>query len=474
MLLSFVFVYLAASIAIGLIAATRVHNSRDYVVAGRSLPVYVVAATMFATWFGSETVLGVSSTFIKEGLSGIVADPFGASLCLVLVGFFFAAKLYRMNLLTIGEYYRLRYNGTAELLVSLCIVVSYLGWLSAQIVVIGLVFNAVTAGAIGMEHGMIIGAAVVLIYTLWGGMFSVAWTSFVQMIVIVAGLLYIAVILSGKAGGVGTVVSHAHAAGKLAFWPAPEARDVLAFIAAAITLMFGSIPQQDVFQRVSSARTERGAVAGSVFGGSFYLLFAFVPIFLAYSASLIDPAMVGDLMEKDHQLILPTLVLNHTPLAAQVLFFGALLSAVMSTASGTLLAPSVTVTENILKKMIRSELTDRQLLWTIRAVVVAFAVSVTVFAIHSEATIYELVVGAYKAPLVGAFVPLVAGLYWRRATTQGALASIVGGLATWIALEFAAPDALVPPQLAGVLVSLAGMIIGSLAPQWYGRRTRDP
>ena len=470
MLLWFIVLYLALSIAVGLAAATRVHTARDYIVAGRTLPLYVVMAMVFATWFGSETVLGVSSTFLKEGLRGIVADPFGSSLCLVLVGVFFAAKLYRMDLLTIGDYYRVRYDSAVELLTSLCIVVSYLGWLSAQIVVIGLVFNVVTAGAVTVGQGIVIGAAVVLVYTLWGGMYSVAWTNFVQMVIIVAGLLYIAYLVAGKAGGVGTVVAHAHAAGKLEFWPKPELRDVLAFIGAGVTLMLGSIPQQDVFQRVTSARDERTAVRGAVLGGVFYFLFAFVPIFLAYSATLIDPGLVAGLIEKDHQKILPTLILDHTPLAAQIVFFGALLSAVMSTASGTLLAPSVTFTENILKKLLRKEQTDREFLWTLRAVVAAFAAGVTLFALNSDSTIYEMVVGAYKVTLVAAFVPLAAGLYWPRATTQGALAAVVGGLVTWIALEIAAPAGLVPPQLAGLLASAAGMIAGSLAPQVYPRR----
>jgi solute:Na+ symporter, SSS family len=469
MLLTFVIAYLILSIAVGLIAGLRVHNTRDFVLAGRTLPLYVVTAMVCATWFGSETVLGISSTFIKEGLRGIVADPFGSSLCLVLVGLFFAAKLYRMNFLTIGEYYRARYDATAELLTSLCIVTSYLGWLSAQIVVIGLVFNVVTDGAVSMGAGIVIGAAVVLVYTLWGGMYSVAWTNFVQMVIIVVGLLYIFVLIADKAGGVVTVVSHAQAAGKLEFWPKAEARDVLAFIGAAVTLMLGSIPQQDVFQRVTSARSERIAVAGSILGGVLYFVLAFIPMFLAYSASLIDPAMVARLIEKEHQQILPSLVIDHTPLFAQILFFGALLSAVMSTASATLLAPSVTFTENILKRIIRTELSDRQFLGIMRAVVAVFAVGVTLFALNSDSTIYEMVVGAYKVTLVAAFVPLAAGLYWRRATSQGALAAIVGGLVTWVVLEIVAPDGLFPPQLAGLLVSIAGMLLGSLLPQWYGK-----
>jgi solute:Na+ symporter, SSS family len=468
MLLTFVIAYLILSIAVGLIAGLRVHNTRDFVLAGRTLPLYVVTAMVCATWFGSETVLGISSTFIKEGLRGIVADPFGSSLCLVLVGLFFAAKLYRMNFLTIGEYYRARYDATAELLTSLCIVTSYLGWLSAQIVVIGLVFNVVTDGAVSTGAGIVIGAAVVLVYTLWGGMYSVAWTNFVQMVIIVVGLLYIFVLIADKAGGVVTVVSHAQAAGKLEFWPKAEARDVLAFIGAAVTLMLGSIPQQDVFQRVTSARSERIAVAGSILGGVLYFVLAFIPMFLAYSASLIDPAMVARLIEKEHQQILPSLVIDHTPLFAQILFFGALLSAVMSTASATLLAPSVTFTENILKRIIRTELSDRQFLGIMRAVVAVFAVGVTLFALNSDSTIYEMVVGAYKVTLVAAFVPLAAGLYWERATSQGALAAIVGGLVTWIILEIVAPDGLFPPQLAGLLVSIAGMLLGSLLPQWYG------
>jgi len=377
-------------------------------------------------------------------------------------------RLYRMNLLTIGDYYRARYGATVELLVSLCIVVSYLGWLSAQIVVIGLVFNVVTAGAVSVAQGILIGSAVVLFYTLWGGMYSVAWTNFVQMLVILVGLAYIAVLVADKAGGAGAVIAHAREAGKLEFWPRPEAHDVLAFIGALVTLMFGSIPQQDVFQRVTSARNERDAAAGSIMGGAFYFLFAFVPVFLAYSATLVDPGLVERLMQSDHQLILPTLVLEHTPLAAQVLFFGALLSAVMSTASGTLLAPSVTVTENILKRFLPRELTDRQFLWTMRAVVAAFAIGVTVFSLNTESTIYQLVVNAYKVTLVAAFVPLAAGLYWPRASTQGALAAIFAGLATWIGLEFAIPEGLVPPQLAGLAASIAGMVLGSLLPQRWG------
>jgi len=465
----FVVLYLAVSIGIGLYAATRVKGSADYVVAGRSLPLYIVTATVFATWFGSETVLGISAKFAKDGLKGVIEDPFGSSMCLILVGLFFARPLYKMVLLTIGDYYRQRYNRTVEVLASFCIVLSYLGWVAAQIKALGLVFNILSQGSISPEIGMMIGAAIVLMYTLYGGMWSVALTDFFQMIIIVVGLVYITWVVSDMAGGAGKVISSASAAGKFEFWPALTTKDVLAFVAAWITMMFGSIPQQDVFQRVMSAKNVNTAVAGSVLGGGLYFVFAFIPMFLAYSASLIDPEMFKNLIENDTQQILPTLVLKHMPVFAQVMFFGALLSAIMSTASGTLLAPSATFTENILKPSFK-HLGDKQLLRLMRIVVVCFACIVTAFAMYTTSSIYDMVGSAYKVTLVAAFIPLLCGVYWKRATTQGALLSISFGLAVWLGSELLNADGLVPPQLAGFLASIAGMVIGSFMPAMIARR----
>jgi SSS family solute:Na+ symporter len=463
-LIWFVLLYLLASIAIGLYAARRVRNSTDYVVAGRRLPLYITIATVFATWFGSETVFGISATFLEGGLNAITADPFGSSMCLILVGVFFARPLYRMNLLTIGDYYRRRYNRPVEVATSLAIVLSYLGWVSAQLIALGLVFSLLTGGAITMAQGILLGASIVLIYTLFGGMWSVALTDFFQMTIICLGMLYIGFVVSDLAGGVGVVVNHAADSGKFGFWPQLTAKDVIAFIAAWVTIGLGSIPQQDVFQRVMSAKDENTAARGSIIGGSLYFVFAFIPVFLAYSAFLIDPAMVEQTLQEDSQLILPNLILTHTPLFAQVMFFGAVLSAIMSTASGTLLAPAATFTENILKGFFPN-MRDKQFLFALRVVVVCFAACVTLFAINSDSTIFEMVESAYKVTLSAAFVPLAFGVYWKRATTQGAALAIIFGLAGWITMEIIAPEGVWPPQLVGLLMSTAGMIVGSLAPQ---------
>lgn len=461
MVLTFVIIYLLISVSVGLLAATRVHTAKDFAVAGRSLPVPIVMATVFATWFGAEAVMGISATFAKEGLRGVVADPFGSSLCLVLAGLLFAPRFYRLNLWTVGDYYRLRYDRRVEVLCTLCIVASYFGWVAAQFKVLGLVLNVVTQGAVSQSIGMVIGAVIVLTYTTFGGMFSVAILDFVQLSVIVGGLLYIASVLSEATGGVGAVISHAQAAGRLDFFPPPSWQAWIPFVGAGVTMMLGSIPQQDVFQRITSAKDEQTAVRGSLMGAGLYFVFCFVPMFIAYSALLVDPVKFGSLLEHDAQLVLPTLIVEHTPLLAQVMFFGAVLSAVMSCSSATLLAPSVIFSENVIRAAM-PHMDERQLLTTMRVVLVCFAAVVLAIALTSDSSIYRLVVNTYKVTLVAAFVPLCAGLFWKQATTQGALCAIAAGLVAWLGGEFLGTDpAMVPPQLAGLVMAALGMIAGS-------------
>ena len=460
MLLALVVAYLVISIGIGVLAARRVHSASDFITAGRSLPMYMVMAMVFATWFGAETVLGISATFLEEGFRGLISDPLGAAACLVLFGLIFALPLYRLKLMTLGDFFHIRYNKSIEMVLSICIMLSYLGWVSAQVTALGLVFNVLSDGTVSMTMGMIVGAGVVLTYTLLGGMWSVAVTTFVQMIVIVIGLLLVTNAATDMAGGLPLVLERAAAEGKFDWMPSMDMLDILAWMAAFFTIALGSIPQQDVFQRVNTSRTETIAVWATTAGGIAYFFFAFVPLMLAYSASMIDPEMTATLMENDTQLVLPTFVALHMPFWLQVVFFGALLSVIMSTASGTLLAPSVTFTENVLKNLIPG-MTDQQLLTYTRYTVFVFTVMVVINAILSDGNIHDMVVNAYRITLAGVFVPLAAGLFWRKASNLGATLSIGLGLGSWLLVEFTIPELAYEPQFVGLGFSLIGMIVGS-------------
>jgi SSS family transporter len=471
-LIVFVVLYLLGTLALGVWAGTRIKNTADFAIAGRSLPLIMVVTTTFATWFGAETVMGIPAKFVQGGLNAIVEDPFGAGTCLILVGLFFASKLYKMNLLTIGDFYRKRFGKGIEVFCSAAIILSYLGWVAAQITALGLVFNVLTAGAMSPAAGMIVGTLAVLVYVVVGGFLAVAWTDFIQMIVLVVGMSIIAVFSAELAGGADKVFAVIGSQDLWRFLPEPSFHDVAFFIGAAVTMMLGSIPQQDVYQRVMSAKDATTARHGAVIGGASYILFAFVPMFVVASAVVVMGNEALTIAKDDYQRLLPTFVMNRMPLVMQILFFGALLSAIKSTSSATLLAPSTSFVENILKNL-RPHMGDRQQLRAMRFTIVAFAGLVLAYAIAMQGTsIYDLVSSAYQVTLVGAFVPLVFGLYWKRATTQGAIASVTAGIAVWIAFmpQVSVLGEFFPGQLAGLVAAVAGMLLGSLAPQWLPNR----
>jgi len=385
---------------------------------------------------------------------------------------FFAARLYKLNLLTIGDYYRQRYGKGIEIFCSVAIILSYLGWVAAQITALGLVFSVLTHGAMSEAAGMIVGTLAVLIYVVVGGFLAVAITDFIQMIVLVVGMTIIAFFAADLAGGTANVLAMAQQADLWRVLPEPSFTDIAFFIGAAVTMMFGSIPQQDVFQRVMSAKNAPTARAGAIIGGASYIMFAFVPMFIVASAVLVLGDAGMEMAKNDYQRLLPTFVMTKMPLVMQILFFGALLSAIKSTSSATLLAPSTSFVENILRHL-RPGMSDRQQLFAVRCTIVAFSAIVLAYAIAMSGTsIYDLVSTAYQVPLVAAFVPLVMGLYWRRATTQGAIVSVVLGLGTWVASfpQLSGYGEAFPGQLGGLLAALAGMIIGSLAPQYLKNR----
>jgi solute:Na+ symporter, SSS family len=472
MLITSVVIYMAFTIAIGLWAAKRVHNSKDYLVAGRSLPLHINMATVFATWFGAETVLSISATFARDGINGVPGDPFGASACLIIAALCFARIFYRMNLLTLGDFYRKRYDSKIEVLTSMCVVVSYLGWTSAQLTALGLVIWILSGGSLTLSQGILIGAAIVLVYTIFGGMWSIAYTDMLQAVVIVVGLIIVAVFVGDLAGGASKVIATASAEGKFKFWPSGGASEWLTFIAAFVTIALGSIPQQDVFQRMTSAKDENTAVRGTIFGASAYFIMAFVPMFIAYAALMIDPNLRELFKSEDGreiQRILPDIILNKTPIWIQILFFGALLSAIMSTASGALLAPTALFTNNVMKPFI-PHMSDSQLLKWVRVVLVLFCAVSLVFALNSKQTMYEIIQNAYKVTLAGAFVPLFFGVFWKKANSAGAAASIFFGLLTWGVAEFKwiptmIAGAEVPPQFFGLFAGILAMIVASLATQ---------
>lgn len=452
MLLLSIIAYLVLTILVGVWASRRVKTSDDYMLAGRSLPLLLSSSAMFATWFGSETVFGASSEFLKGGLYAVIEDPFGASLCLVLFGMFYVRRLYNMNLLTLGDFFKVKYGKTTELVASIFLAPPYVGYIAAQLVAMGLILNVVTG--IAVWEGVVISAVVVTVYTYIGGMWAITITDFIQTVIIIAGLLIVAVILAVKAGGVGTVIAEMPEK-SFQFLPALEVKEIAAYVAAWCVLGLGSIPSQDVFQRSMSSNSVRTAVRSCYLAAILYMTIAMLPLFI----SLCTRHLYPDQVNGDTQLALPRMVLMHTTLPVQIMFFGSLLSAIMSTTSSAILAPAAIFSENVVKPLARHRYSDRQLLILTRLSVLIFSVVATIMACM-RSNIYELVGESSILSLVSLFAPLTFGLYWKRTSRGGALAGMVLGMLTWIIFEFC--ETSWPSLIPATVVSVLSVVGGSL------------
>lgn len=458
-LLFFIVLYLLLTVLIGWWASRRVKSAADFAIAGKHLPMFMAACALFATWFGSETVMGASAEFVGEegGVLAIIEDPFGAALCLFLAGLLVARPLYNLNLLTFSDFFRLRFSRLSEVVSALFMVPSYFSWITAQIVALATVMQAVSG--LEREWGVLLCTALVVTYTYIGGMWAVAITDFVQTIVIIVGLLILAADLVMQVGGFGEMVAAAPP-DFFRFFPKPESGAMIGWIAAWMTIGLGSIPQQDVFQRVMAARSVRASVRACYLSSVMYLTVAMLPLLIAYCGRMLHP----ELLEGDTQMMLPTLVLRHTGLFMQILFFGALLSAILSTCSGALLAPATVIGENLVRPMFKS-VTDARLLQIMRWSVVGVAIVTGGMALSRD-NIYELVGESSAFSLVSLFVPLIAGLYWRKASATGAIVSMAAGFAVWLLTLWTEEWhtgiwADIPPMLYGLAASFAGMAIGS-------------
>lgn len=416
-------------------------------------------SALFATWFGSETVFGASSRFLEGGLYSVIEDPFGAALCLILFGLFFARKLYTMNLLTLGDYFKVRYGKRTEVVASIFMVPAYFGYTAGQLVALGLISNVVIG--IPVWEGVVISAVAVTVYTFVGGMWAISITDFIQSIIIIVGLIVLAVVLVTKAGGVNNVMEGVHIS-TFRFFPEAKPTSIISWIAAWSVLGLGSIPSQDVFQRTMSSGSASVAVRSCFYAAFLYLTIAMLPLFISLCVKHLYPQEIHG----DTQLTLLNMVMAHTALPVQIIFFGSLLSAIMSTTSSSMLAPAALFSENIVKPLSRHRLSDKQLLYTTRISILLFSAISTIMAcVNSD--IYELVGMSSIVSLVSLFIPLVFGMYWKRANSIGALLSIVIGILVW--LYFQILPSSIPSLVPATLASMVAMVLGSYFTRTHGK-----
>lgn len=449
----FVVIYLVFTVTVGVLAARYIKTSTDFMLAGKKLPLMLSSSALFALWFGSETIFGASSEFVKHGVMGVIEDPFGGVLCLVLFALVFVRPLYRLNLLTLGDLYRNHYGRGVELLSSFCMLLTFFGYIAAQLVALGLLIQIISG--LPVVYGILISVSVVTIYTLMGGMWAITITDFMQSVIIVVGLVIVSVAIISKAGGMAPILDGAPD-GFFSLVPAEaSAMSWSHYLAAWLTLGFGSLASQDIFQRANSAKDEQTAVKSTLLGAILYGLIAVLPLFIGLAGKVLYPGLI----DGDTQQVLPAMVMEHTGLFVQVMFFGALLSAIFSTCSGAILAPASILSENIIRPLINPDMSDKSFLFLLRVAVVLMA-AVAAWMASFRTNIYELVAESSILGLVTLLVPMATALFWKKASKGGAVAAMLLGLITWVVCEHVVYTEF-PAMLIGFAASAAGMVAGT-------------
>lgn len=422
--------YVLAQLAIGVLVSRRVHTEDDYLLAGRRLGYPLAVFSIFATWFGAEACIGAAGTIYRSGLAGGRAEPFGYAACLLVMGLFFARRLWKRKYTTVADLFRDRYSPAVERTAALVMVPGSILWAAAQIRAFGQVLSA--TGGIEIAPAVTLAAVVVVLYTFFGGLLADAVTDLVQGAVLIGGLITLTAVVVAAQGGVEAAFLRIDPE-RLAF--GIRGRSWLETAETWAIPIFGSVMAQELIQRVLASRSEHVATRATLLATGLYLGIGLLPVALG----LLGPAILPNLA--DPEQLLPSLARHHLPTFAYALFAGALVSAILSTVDSTLLVASSLLSHNVVSSL-RPDLGERTRLRLARGGVLLSGAIAYVIALSADG-VYLLVEEASSFGSGGLFAIFLLGLYGTVGHTPSAIAALATGVVVSIAgnhvVDFPAP-----------------------------------
>ncbi|MEZ5977351.1 MAG: sodium:solute symporter family protein [Planctomycetota bacterium] len=444
--------YVLAQLAIGVWVSRRIRTEEDFFVAGRRVGPLLAGASIFATWFGAETCIGAAGQTYTEGVGSHTVEPFAYGVCLLLSGLLFAAPLWRRKIVTLADLFRTRYSPVVERVAAILLVPSSVLWAAAQIYAFAHVLDS-TSMHIEHDEGLAIAAIVVIVYTVFGGLLADIYTDVVQAGTLVVGLVVVAFVCWGELASSGGVLAAVERSSELRAATVPPPSAWYAVLEGWSVPNFGSIVAQELISRTVAARSEGIARAAGIGGGLAYLVVGLLPVLLGLVGPVLAPGL------DDGELLLPSLAREHLHGVLFVLFAGALVSAILSTADSTLLVASSLVARNLVD---RPSFDERTRLRVARGGVVVFGLAAWGLSSFAE-SIYDLLEAASAFASSGIFVIVTFGLFTKRGGTASALAALVLGVLVWTIGTLAGWSM---PYLASLAAALVGFLVfaGGRAP----------
>jgi SSS family solute:Na+ symporter len=419
-------IYFVTMAVIGYNASRKVTSMSDYLAAKRRLPLYLAVPTVVATWFGAGVSMGISGVVYSQGFYGVIADPIGCAIALAIAGIFYAGRFRRLGILTISDLLGRAYGTRFERFSTIVVIPFYIGTIASQLLAMGYVFQLVSGAS--LEIGILIGAVIVVTYTVSGGIWAVTITDFIQFFLLSIGLAIVVPICLNTVPDTealfnkffsefSTMAPYGHEPFN---WPA--------YIGRILMTGLGTIMGQDLIQRFLASKTEKVARWSGIIGGLCYFLLGLIPMFIGIAGREI----YLQLEQPEH--LIPLLAKEYLPPLVFTLFACGLFSAIMSTADSYLLAGTTLITNNILLK-IWPQTPERSKLTLLRWVNIAVALVALGLSLSGQ-SIFDMIVHSGTTLFVGIFVPASMALFWKGANTPSAWASMLIGIATWLGFFF--------------------------------------
>jgi SSS family solute:Na+ symporter len=446
-------IYMAVMIAVSLYASRKSHSLTDFVLAGRKMPLWLCSTSIFATWFGSGTMMGAATAAYEGDMLMMISEPFGSGLALFLSGLLFARLYRRSKRLTWPEFFEARYGKVAGTFASFADIITSVIWMGGVLFTFGVLLESL-AGA-PMAVGIFMGLIVVVAYTMIGGMWAVALTDFIQMSVFVTGMFVLLWFVLDAAGGWSAVVAQLPAGSFRAIPLEHTFGDWVEYIHIWMAMGVAAIAGSSVIQRALSARTEGVAQNSFYIASLAYVTIGLVPLMLGFSASVLMPDL------EDPNAVLTDLAVAHLHPLFVVVFVGAIVSAILSTSDSILLAVGAIVSTNLLP-LVKKNPTEKLRLQVTRLAIPVAGLLATYIAFNANRVV-QVLIDSVAVLLAAIIVPFILCFYWEKANRSGALAGILGGLIAWGGAS--AMDMAFPADLFGFAVSLLAMALVTLVTQ---------
>ena len=457
-----VVIYLLAMLFIGWYSSTRITSNTDFMVAGRRLGPLLMAGTLAATEIGGGSSLGV----VQQGMEN---HGISSAWYIITMGFafviltFLAPKFRAATVKTVPEYFRRRYGKSAGLITAIIMVLPLIGLTAGQFIATSVILS--TMLGISYQTAVIIVAAVVTIYSVMGGLWSVTMTDFIQVFLIVIGMIIAVPFAINMAGDWSNVVANVPAETFDMF----KGYSPMAVVSLTVMYVATFTVGQEAVSRYYAARDGKAAVQGSILAAIVNFIYAFIPAVLGIiTLALINMGRFSadQFADVGARYALPVLAIEAMPAVICGLLFAGIISATMSSADSDLLGAGSIFANDIYRAVLKPNASSEEVMKVTRWVMIIVGVASMFIALFNTSSIVNLLMFCFTLRAAGAFFPYVLGHYWKGASLAGTIASLISGSIVVVYLEKISGSVLfgiklTQPIIPGLIVGLVFFVVFS-------------